>query len=149
MWDEIDMGQRLWVIPKERNKQGREHRVPLSDRVVELLLRQQEYNGNSPYVFPDRYGEKPTGSKSPLWILQSIDPNVTMHGFRSTFRDWAGDCTHHPRNLIEECMAHVVGEQSEQAYRRSDALEKRRDIMNEWAAFCAGREAAATSKAEE
>jgi integrase len=149
-WEETDPDEKLWIIPAERTKANREHRVPLSDRAYELLSRQREYHdcgyaNGSNYVFPGARRNKSMDPKTPLWVLRTIAADVTVHGMRSTFRDWAGDMTHHPRNHIEECLAHRVGSATEQSYRHGDAPEKRRVIMQQWADYCAGRGGATIS----
>jgi integrase len=135
-WSEIDWQQKLWTIPAERMKAGREHRVPLSNRAMELLERQRKYSASPTYVFTE-YNQKPLPEKSMRRVLRNMGVRVaTVHGFRSSFRDWAGDKTDFQRETIEECLAHQVGNGTEQAYRRSDALEKRRVVMDAWAEYC-------------
>jgi integrase len=142
-WREFDWEQGLWILPAVRSKTGREHRVPLCHRAIMLLMRQRWPNGQGlepdpdGYVWPGRNGDGPVTGKSVYkYLTKTMGVPVTVHGFRSTFRDWAGDTTPFPRDHIEECLGHTVGNAVERAYRRSDALEKRREIMQEWAAFC-------------
>jgi len=126
-WQEIDFKGRVWVIPAERMKAGREHRVPLSDAALALL---QALPRTGDRVFP-------VGDVA-LWrVAKRIRPEITVHGFRSTFRDWAGERTSYAREVVEQCLAHAAGDQTELAYRRGDALEKRRHVMDAWAKFCA------------
>lgn len=132
-WSEI-RGD-LWVIPKTRMKLGKEHRVPLSDAAL-VLLERMGIGGKSGLIFPGRKG-KPIGARTMDDVLDRMDLDFTVHGFRSTFRDWAGDCTPHAREVIEEALSHRVGDEVERAYRRGDALEKRRALMQDWAAFLA------------
>jgi integrase len=132
-WSEIDIKGRLWVVPADRMKAGREHRVPLSAGVVAVLERIGKRSTD--YVFSDR------GSKLPYWALDQIlgrmgRDGITVHGFRATFRTWAAERTSFPREIIEACLAHRVGDAVEQAYQRSDQVEKRRQLMNAWSEFC-------------
>lgn len=134
-WEEIDLAKRLWVIPGERMKAGREHRVPLSDAAVKLL--EAIPGDRKGWVFPGS-GRKPgpLSIAATLQALQALEPDLTVHGFRSTFRDWAGDMSAHPREVVETALAHVIADQTEAAYRRRDALERRARLMQEWANFC-------------
>jgi integrase len=117
-------------------KQGRPHRVPLSARAIELLAVQKQCANGSDYVF-NGIGDGPLSGKAMAWVLRDMgQTTVTVHGFRSTFRNWAGDETNFQREHIEECLGHQVGNAVERAYRRSDALEKRRAIMQAWYEFC-------------
>jgi integrase len=139
-WDEIDLQARLWTVPAERMKAGKEHRVPLSERAVGLL---EELQGarTSELVFP---GFKPGRQLSRMAleaVLRRTRVDVTIHGFRSSFRDWAGDSTPFARDVVEAALAHAIEDKTEAAYRRSDALEKRRALMAAWAAYCDSREA--------
>jgi integrase len=136
-WSEIDFENRLWNVPKDRMKAGRAHQVPLSDRAMELLRRQQEQSNGSPYIFTG-YSQRPLANKTMLNSLRSMCIKDSVHGFRSTFRNWAGDVTMFQREIIEECLAHQVGSDVERAYRRTTALEKRRVIMDAWADYCTG-----------
>jgi integrase len=134
-WSEIDFENRLWTIPATRMKTGRKHEVPLCLRVIELLKRQREHGLSPTFVFSG-YARKSLNEKAMRVVLRELGYKVTVHGFRSSFRDWAGDCTDFAREHIEACLAHKVGNQVERAYRRGDALEKRRKIMDAWAKFC-------------
>jgi integrase len=135
-WDEIDLDKAIWIIPAHRMKVCKEHRVPLSDRAVFLLATLQETR-ISDFVFPGNALSKPLAERAMAMQLQRMDvPNITVHGFRSTFRDWCGEATNFPREVAEAALAHVVGDQTERAYRRGDALEKRRKLMEAWAAYC-------------
>jgi integrase len=133
-WAEFDLGQRIWLRPADRMKGGVPHRVPLSGRALAIVqemwaLRQNEF------VFP---GQR--GVMSPNNFLRFLEGlgrgDVTTHGFRSTFRDWAGEQTNFPREICEDALAHRVGNAVEEAYRRGDFLEKRRRLMEAWADFC-------------
>jgi integrase len=139
-WSEVDLDAKVWVIPANRMKAGREHRVPLSDRAVEILGMLNEMRV-SDFVFPGRRHQEPLSSSAMEKVLQRMGVDVTVHGFRSAFRDWAGNETHFPREMAEHALAHVIGDKAEQAYRRSDALEKRRALMEAWAQWCEPREA--------
>jgi integrase len=141
-WCEIDFDQKIWTLLPHRTKQGRQHQVPLSDRAVELLLRQRQSSNSSPYIFTGYSGKEPLTQTSMRNIMRAMGFSETIHGFRSSFRDWAGDLTHFARNDIEECLGHAVGDATERAYRRSQALEKRREILEAWASHCEGHTAA-------
>jgi integrase len=132
-WDEIDLEAEIWTIPAKRMKAGREHRVPLSGRAVEILEKLAETRW-SDLVFPGRHGPL---TRSP--VAELVPAGATIHGFRSSFRDWCGEETNFPRDLAEAALAHVSGDATERAYRRGDALEKRRVLMDAWATHCAGK----------
>lgn len=137
-WEEIDVVKKVWTVPAERMKAKREHRVALTDAAIACL--------GAPgkgLVFPGPKG-KGLSAMAMTMLLRRMKTEVTVHGFRSTFRDWAGDHTSHPREISEAALAHAVGDATEQAYRRSDALEKRRALMQEWADFLAGSKAPVT-----
>jgi integrase len=135
IWDEINFTERLWIIPKQRMKKLREHIVPLSDRAFQIVKAQYETR-SSKLIFPGARDDRPMSNTQMLFTLQRLDVPVTVHGFRSTFRDWAGDLTRYPRDVIELALAHVTGNAVERAYRRGTALEQRRELMNAWAAYC-------------
>jgi integrase len=144
-WDEAPL---LWTLPPDLTwnipaarmmKSDREHRVPLSTRAVELLARQRERTKGE-YVWPGVRGKKPISTKSVyLYLVRTMSLKFTLHGFRSSFRDWAGNETNFDRVTCELALAHRAGDATKLAYRRSDALEKRRALMQAWADFCAGR----------
>ncbi|WP_235988711.1 tyrosine-type recombinase/integrase [Pseudorhizobium endolithicum] len=135
-WPEIDMEGKMWVIPAERMKAGREHRVPLSDRAVEIL-RSLVSDKDSDYVFIGDKKGKPLSNMSLLMTLRRMKrTDLTTHGFRSTFRDWCAEMTAYPNELCEMALAHTVSDKVEAAYRRGDMLEKRRRLMRDWAKFC-------------
>jgi integrase len=135
-WSEIDLDARVWTIPAARMKAGREHRVPLSAPAMAILTKLNDIRVSDP-VFP---GLRPNQPLSPsameLTMRRMKIKGATVHGFRSSFRDWAGNETHFQREVAEAALAHVIGNAAEQAYRRSDALEKRRALMEGWAAYC-------------
>jgi integrase len=135
-WPEVDLEGGIWTVPANRMKTAREHRVPLPRRAIEILALMQSIR-TSDYVFPGRRRGKPLSSMALEMVLRRMRvEGVTVHGFRSTFRDWAGELSHFPREVAEAALAHTVGDQTERAYRRGDALLKRRELMVAWASFC-------------
>jgi integrase len=133
-WDEIDLAERVWTIPAERMKGRREHRVPLGDRALAILGELSLCRRNQ-FLFPsERRGN--LGESPMRELLKRLGYKTTVHGMRSAFRDWCGEHTNFPREICEAALAHAVGNKVEQAYRRGDALEKRRALMNAWANFC-------------
>lgn len=137
-WDEIDMEKALWVIPASRMKAGAEHRVPLPARAVEIL-RERAAVRSGDLIFEGEREGRPISDTALVKSLRQAAPKkaATQHGFRSSFRDWAGDMTSYPREVCESALAHTI-QGVEAAYRRKDALEKRRALMSEWGRFCAG-----------
>ena len=137
---EFDVAKALWIIPAERMKGKVEHRVPLNAgalALVKQLITEHESGAKSDYLFADASGEKPISNMAMNRLLRRMGQRTwTVHGFRSTFRDWAGETTEHPREIIEAALAHVVGSEVERAYRRGDALEKRRRLMADWSGHC-------------
>jgi integrase len=133
-WNEIDLDAKGWSIPAERMKGGREHRVPLSERALAILKTLAEVRTNE-LVFPGARRDRPLGDVALARVLRRLGADVTVHGFRSSFRDWAGNETSAAREIAEQCLAHASGDSTEQAYRRGDALEKRRALMAAWAQF--------------
>jgi integrase len=135
-WSEIDFDKKIWTVPANRMKAGREHRVPLSRRAIEILNSLHKLR-TSEFVFPGQKPDKPLSNMSMEMVLRRMKvEDATVHGFRSSFRDWAGNETDFARELVETALAHVIGDKAEQAYRRSDALEKRRKLMDEWTVHC-------------
>jgi integrase len=134
-WSEIDFDNKLWKVPAERMKAGQGHIVPLSERVL-AILRDMEKLRTSEFVFSGFRDGRPLWGNTVLQVLRRLDHNVTAHGFRSSFRDWCGDCTHYPREIAEAALAHTLGNATEAAYRRGTALEKRRELMEAWANYC-------------
>jgi integrase len=132
-WNEIDRDAKVWTVPPERMKTGREHRVPLTKRALEILETVGQIRTGD-YVFPGQRRGRPLSIMSMEMLLRRMKVDVTVHGFRSSFRDWAGECTSFPREIAETALA--IGDETERAYRRGDALEKRRKLMAAWAAFC-------------
>jgi integrase len=134
-WDEIDLTSKTWLIPPERMKRRKAHRVPLSDRAVAIIEEMRTVRRNE-YVFPGVRRE--TITETPLReSLIRLELSVTVHGFRSSFRDWCAEQTNFARELAEQALAHAVGDAVERAYARTDMLVKRRKLMESWAAFLA------------
>lgn len=134
-WNEIDLENNIWTVPASRMKAGREHRVPLSIAVFTVLERLKAVRQND-FVFPGERPKKPLSNMSMLMMLRRAGrADLTVHGFRSTFRDWAAEQTNFPREVAEAALAHVVADRTEAAYRRGDLFEKRRNLMAAWAAY--------------
>jgi integrase len=139
-WSEIDLEGRLWTIPAERMKAGREHRVPLSEPAA-AILRARRAVRESEFVFPGQRPGRPLSNMSLLMQLRRMGRgDLTTHGFRSTFSDWCAEKTSFPAEVREMALAHTVGDKVEAAYRRGDLFEKRRALAEAWARFCAGTE---------
>lgn len=139
-WGEIDLERRVWTIPGPRMKKRREHRVALSEQALAVLrevegLRPADDDGSA-YVFPGQRPRRPLSGMAMEMLLRRQKLDVTVHGFRSAYRDWALEVTDFSREIIEMNMSHVVGDATELAYRRGDALIKRGEIMAAWGAFC-------------
>lgn len=136
-WSEIDLKAQVWTVPAARMKAGRDHRVPLTPRAV-AILEEMKKLGSEPdaYVFPGQKRDRPLSNMAMDMILRRMEVAVTVHGFRSSFRDWAGEVSAFPREVAEAALAHVVGDETERAYRRGDALAKRRKMMEAWANYC-------------
>jgi integrase len=133
-WQEINLAERVWTVPAERAKTGKGHRVPLSDAAFAIVERMAEVQ-TSEYVFPGSHGA-PSRTTMYKLLRKMHRDDITVHGFRSTFRDWAGERSAFPREIAEAALAHAVGDQVERAYSRGDALDKRRQLMDAWATFC-------------
>ncbi|MBV1900108.1 MAG: integrase arm-type DNA-binding domain-containing protein [Kordiimonadaceae bacterium] len=135
-WQEIDLEKKLWTIPAHKMKAGREHRVPLVGRALDILQELQNAY-SSEFIFPGTKPRTPLSGMSMIMLLRRMKvENVTVHGFRSSFRDWAGENTQAPREVAEAALAHVLGDATERAYRRRDALDKRRQLMEAWYRYC-------------
>ena len=135
-WTEVDIDKKIWTVPANRMKAGREHRVPLSPRAVAILCQLEKLKAGE-FVFPGQARGKPLSNMAMEMVLRRMKiDDCTVHGFRSSFRDWAGNVSSFPREVVETALAHVIGDKAEQAYRRSDALEKRRKLMEAWALYC-------------
>ncbi len=138
-WGEIDEANSLWTIPARRVKGNREHRVPLSDVALAILasMKALRHAGDGGYVFQGGKAGKPLSTMALLMTLRRMDrSDLTAHGFRSTFRDWAEDMTNFSNHVCEQALAHAIGNAVEAAYRRGDLLEKRRQLMVVWGAYC-------------
>ncbi|TPN28364.1 DUF4102 domain-containing protein [Mesorhizobium sp. B2-3-3] len=133
---EFDFANKVWTIPAERMKAGKPHRVPLSDRAITLLEALPREAG-SPYMFAGARPGKPLSNMAMLELLRGMEgiDGLTVHGFRSTFRDWAAERSNFPREIAEAALAHTVRDKTEASYQRGDMLEKRRRMMTAWAAF--------------
>jgi integrase len=134
-WGEIDLDAKVWTVPAARMKGGREHRVPLAPRAVAIIEAMAETR-ISEFVFPGFRKGRPLSDGTLDTLLDRMNVPFDVHGFRSAFRDWCGECTAFPREVAEAALAHVVGDATERAYRRGDALEKRRRLMDAWASYC-------------
>ncbi len=134
-WSEIDLPAKVWTIPAERMKAGKEHRVPLSAEIITMIKAMP--GAREGWLFPGT-GRKPgpITIAAPLKLLKGLHTGITVHGFRSTFRDWAADQTAYPRDVAEAALAHTIKDKSEAAYRRTDMLERRARLMQEWATYC-------------
>jgi integrase len=132
-WAEFDLDGATWTLPAARMKAKREHRIPLTPAAVKLLRALPRINAN---VFPGVKGRAITTAAS-MALLKELHPGITAHGFRSTFRDWAGETTSHPREVIEHAMAHQLKDKAEAAYQRGDLLLRRAKLMKDWATYCA------------
>ena len=140
-WSEVDLPAETWTIPGDRMKNGADHRIPLSPRCVEILTRAQALSDGSRYVFTGRTPSKPLSNMAFLRALRRMQRNdVTTHGFRSSFRDWAAEQTNFPRAVCEAALAHMLRDKTEAAYHRTDLFERRRELMTAWATFAAAPE---------
>jgi integrase len=134
-WDEVDLKEKIWTVPGLRMKAGREHRVPLSGPALATVKNMNEIR-ESDFVFPGGRKGKPLSNMAMLALLKRIGRNdLTTHGFRSTFRDWAAERTNFPREVVEMALAHTIENKVEAAYRRGDLFQKRRQLMEAWARF--------------
>ena len=141
-WDEVDLKAKVWTVPAKRMKAGREHRVPLSARADEILeaakpLACSPDGDGTPTgpVFPGQGRGSKLSAMALAMLLRRMKVEVTAHGFLSSFRDWSGEVTSFPREVAEAALAHKVGDAAERAYRRGDALEKRRKLMEAWSGY--------------
>jgi integrase len=138
-WQELDLDAALWSIPASRMKMGRAHIVPLSFEAVSVFERAKRFKaGASDLVFPGQNVKKPLSDMTLLKILRNMELAVTVHGFRSAFRDWVAEQTDYSGEIAEAALAHTVSNKVEAAYRRTDFLDKRRLLMRDWGAFCKG-----------
>jgi integrase len=133
-WGEVNLKDKVWIIPGERMKAGKEHRIPLSDAALDVL---DQMDQSTSLIFPGRDGVRTLSDMSLSAVLRRMGrDDITVHGFRSTFRDWAAECTAYPREVAEMALAHTIGDKVEAAYRRGDLFAKRTRMMQEWANFC-------------
>ena len=136
-WDEFDFEKKIWAVPAVRTKSGKQHRVPLPDAAMNIVQTMHEQRLND-FVFPGARKDSPLSDMSLTKALTTAEGgSATVHGFRSSFRDWATEVAHAPREIAEAALAHAVGDAVERAYARSDALERRRQLMVDWANYCA------------
>lgn len=138
-WTEIDLEKKVWTIPASRMKAKKEHRIPLPDRCLVILeeakfLKQEK----SDLIFPGTKEDRPLSDMTLSKLMKELAIPAVPHGFRSSFRDWAGEATAHPREVIEFALAHVIKDKAEAAYARSDLFDKRRALMDDWAAYIGG-----------
>ena len=133
-WEQIDRDGAVWTIPAERMKAGREHRVPLAPRALEVLDDAAQLFDGAGLVFPSPTG-RVLNHATMTSLLRGLGIDAVAHGFRSSFRDWAAECTDAPREVCELALAHVNSDRVEAAYRRSDLFDRRRVLMNDWAAY--------------
>ena len=137
-WGEIDTDAAVWTVPAGRMKANREHRVPLSGRALEVLAEAADLSDGSGLVFPDTRPGRPLSENTHAKLLRELGFDAVTHGFRSSFRDWASERTHAPHAVMEAALAHAIRNKAEAAYARSDLFEKRRALMEAWAAYLAG-----------
>lgn len=137
-WGEVDLAVKIWTVPAHRMKAGVEHRVPLSDAAVEILRALRPEDPNPQDMIFAVGGAARSNMAMTMLLRRMGQGNVTVHGFRSSFRDWAGDATEFPREVVEQALAHTIGSQAERAYRRGSAIERRRVLMQAWADFVTG-----------
>ncbi|MFK5597959.1 tyrosine-type recombinase/integrase [Methylobacterium sp. HMF5984] len=136
-WSEIDIEAGVWIVPAERMKGGTEHRVPLSAAALVVLAQMRGLDET--FVFPGGRRGKPLSNMAMLVLLRRMErSDLTVHGFRSSFRDWASETTHFPSEVVEMALAHTVESKVERAYRRGDLFEKRQELMRTWAVYCVG-----------
>lgn len=133
--EEFDLDAGVWIVPTERMKSKRPHRVPLSRQALKLV-KSQPIVDDSPYLFPGAKEGKPLSNMAGLQLLQRMGVEVTVHGFRSTFRQWAAEMTNYPREVAEAALAHVLKDKVEAAYQRGDLLDKRAKLMQAWSDYC-------------
>jgi integrase len=134
-WGEVDLAGATWTVPSSRTKTAKEYRIPLAKPALDLLDEMKALTGaeNTALVFPGASGAKPL---SDVALSKLVPSGATTHGFRSSFRDWAGETTAYPREVIEMALGHRVGDAVEQAYARGDLFQRRRRLMDDWATFC-------------
>ena len=139
-WQEIDFRERVWTVPGTRMKGGKEHRVPLSEQAIAVLEGMRangERSDAKAFIFPGARHGRPLSNMAFLMLMRRMGrTDLTAHGFRASFKTWAGEETSFPRDVIERALAHVIGNKAEQAYDRGDLFQKRRGLMEAWGRFC-------------
>lgn len=141
-WNEFDLDRAIWIVPAERMKAAREHRVPLSSRALQIVTELRDRQTND-FVFPGEKPDRPLSGMSLEMVLRRMKiGTATVHGFRSSFRDWAAECTSFANEVCEAALAHVIKNAAEAAYRRGDLFEKRRKLMEAWGAYCSAQKSA-------
>jgi integrase len=143
-WSEIKLAEAMWIIPAERMKADREHRVALAPAALALLRDLPPHNDPNDFVFPGAQRGKPMSDAALGKVLQRMKQTAVPHGFRSSFRTWAEERTNFPRAVVEMALAHAVGDATERAYQRSDLLKKRRALAEAWSRYCMSLAAAQT-----
>ena len=138
-WPEADEKNAVWTIPAERMKAKRLHRVPLSNRCIDILGEVRQLGAGSEYIFPGRSEGKPLSNMALMMALRRMKLPVTTHGFRSSFRDWAGEKTSFPGDVAEMALAHAIKNKVEAAYRRGDLFDRRKLLMDAWAEYVTGQ----------
>ena len=150
VWTEFDLENAIWTIPAERMKAGETHVVPLSAPVVALLRNRWNQRTSDTGLIFSKSGKKPISDMTMTKLLRDHGfATITVHGFRSTFADWAAECTNFPKEVVEKALAHKVPNKVEAAYRRTDFFEKRRSLMKRWADYLSDRERAMDTAAAE
>ena len=140
-WSEIDLDKKLWVIPADRMKASRDHEVPLTERMIEILQAAAELKLDNGLIFPSALNGKAMSNNTLRLALQKrLGVDATVHGMRSAFKDWAAETTTYPNEVSEMALAHSIGSKVEAAYRRGNLLTKRRQMMADWDAFLAGKD---------
>jgi integrase len=142
--NEFDLDGKIWTAPASRMKAGREHRVPLSDRAIELL-RALPTEKNNNFMFIGGKQGAGLSNMALLELMRGMRPGYVPHGFRSTFKDWCSECTNYPNILSESALAHAISDKTEAAYRRGDMIDKRRKLMDAWAKYATTKPADAIS----
>ena len=143
--DEFDLDENIWHVPAKRMKASVDHRVPLAARARDIIAGLPRIEG-LPYVFPGGPLDRPLSNMAMLELLRGLRPGLTVHGFRSTFRDWAAEETDFPSEVVEMALAHTIESQVERAYRRGDLFQKRRALMDAWAAYCSSTSAQSSAE---
>ena len=138
-WDEFDLDSLVWIVPGVRMKTGEDHRVPLTERAIEILTLAKRLAGDSPYLFPGRSRQGPLSNMALAMLLRRMKRDaITVHGFRTTFRIWVSEQTNTPTAVAEAALSHRQKDKVQAAYDRTDYLDLRRPLMNEWAHFATG-----------